>query len=417
MKKRCCVLLTILMLLSLVACGGQEDAEKEAWSGSFAAGYSRVDITPTGSVAMSGYAEAGESVRMSQGVLSKLYLTCIALTDEGGSTVLLYTLDCIRINHLPAGEVRKAVSEATGVPVDNILISATHSHSTPDVEQASLSEAAVQAATDALADRAAATVNYSATETERMVFVRHYNTENGFVSGSNFGPSDKKVSHTTEADKELRLLQFDREGKKPIVMINWMGHATMVSTGSSDFGKAHRYMISADYVGFCRDYVESNSDCHFALFMGASGNLGTSSALAGEERTESPIEYGEILGQYVLDAAKAATPLQTGTIRTTTTPFKAARADLTLYAMGCGELGLIAGPYEMFDTVSMNVREQSPYKATFVLTQTNGAFGYMATAICYDYDDCYECRHTYFEKGDAERTVDIYLDMLNTLRG
>ena len=221
----------------------------------------------------------------------------------------------------------------------------------------------------------------------------------------------------TEADKELRLLQFDRADKKPIVMINWMGHATKVSTGSTDFGKAHRYMISADYVGFCRDYVEKNSECHFALFMGASGNLATSSALPGEERTESPIEYGELLGQYVLDAAKQVAPLETGTIKTTTTQFDAVRAQLTLHALGCGELGLIAGPYEMFDTVSMNVREQSPYKATFVLSQTNGAFGYMATAICYDYDDCYECRHTYFEKGDAEKTVDVYLDMLNALRG
>ena len=415
MKKLNCILLVILMLLSLAACGAQEETEQAAWSGSFAAGYGRADITPTGSVSMTGYAEAGESVRMSQGVLSKLYLTCIALTDESGSTVLLYTLDCIRINHLPATEIRKAVSEATGVPADNILISATHSHSTPDVDQALVSEAAVKAATEAMADRAAATVNYGATETERMVFVRHYNTENGFVSGSNFGPSDKKVSHTTEADKELRLLQFTREGKKPIVMINWMGHATMVSTGSSDFGKAHRYMISSDYVGFCRDFVEKNGDCHFALFMGASGNLATSSALAGEERTDSPIEYGEILGQYVLDTVKTVSPIQTGPVKVTDTKLSSARTEITLNAVGCGEIGLVAGPYEMFDTVSMNVREQSPYKATFVLSQTNGAFGYMATAICYDYDDCYECRHTNFEKGDAEKTVDLYLDMLNTL--
>lgn len=417
MKKMYCILLAVLMLLSLVACGGKEDSEKAAWAGQFAAGYGRADITPTGSVSMTGYAEAGESVRMSQGVLDKLYLTCIALTDEDGSTVLLYTLDCIRINHLPATEIRKAVSEATGVPVDNILICATHSHSTPDVDQALVSEAAVQAATDALADRAAAAVSYGAAETERMTFVRHYNTENGFVSGSNFGPSDKKVSHTTEADKELRLLQFTREGKKPIVMINWMGHATMVSTGSSNFGKAHRYMISADYVGFCRDFVEKNSDCHFALFMGASGNLSTSSALAGEERTDSPIEYGEILGQYVLDTVKIASPIQTGPVKVTNAQFSSARAEITLNSMGCGEIGLIAGPYEMFDTVSMNVREQSPYKATFVLTQTNGAFGYMATDICYDYDDCYECRHTNFAKGDAEKTVDLYLDMLNTVHG
>ena len=47
MKKLCCVFLTILMALSLFACGNQEaEEEKAAWSGSFAAGFGRADITP-----------------------------------------------------------------------------------------------------------------------------------------------------------------------------------------------------------------------------------------------------------------------------------------------------------------------------------------------------------------------------------
>lgn len=419
MKKMNCILLAILMLLSLAACGGQGGSESAAWSGQFAVGFGRADVTPKASVTMSGYAEAGEATRTSQGVLNNLYLSCVAITDEAGDTLLLYTLDCIRINHIPANQIRESVSKATGVPVGNIMISATHSHSTPDVDQPMVEEAAVQAATDAMADRAAATMTYAATELEQMSFVRHYTTENGAVVGSNFTVegAGNKIGHTTEADKELRVLRFEREGKKPIIMANWLGHATMVSTGSSDFGKAHRYMVSSDYVGFCQDYVEKNMDCHFALYMGASGNISTSSSIAGESLTDSPIEYGEMLGQHILDAVQATTELKTGTIKTKETQFEGVNLEITVNAFGFGDVGIITAPFEMFDTTSMGVREQSPYEATFVLTQTNGANGYMPTDICFDYIDCYEVRHTNFYRGSAEKIIDVYVQLLKDIHG
>jgi hypothetical protein len=64
----------------------------------------------------------------------------------------------------------------------------------------------------------------------------------------------------------------------------------------------------------------------------------------------------------------------------------------------------------------MGVREKSPYKATFVMSQANGSFGYMPTDICFDYIDCYECRHTRFNRGDAEKIIDVYVKLLNDIR-
>jgi hypothetical protein len=70
----------------------------------------------------------------------------------------------------------------------------------------------------------------------------------------------------------------------------------------------------------------------------------------------------------------------------------------------------------MFDTTSMAVRAESPFEITFVLSQTNGALGYMPTDMCFDYNDCYECRNCNFARGSAEKIVGVYGQMLQTVK-
>lgn len=416
MKKLLCLFLAALLLLSISACGAEQE---DPLAGKFAVGYGRADVTPKPGISMSGFAAQGENTRTAESVLNELYMTCIAITDSAGKTVLLYTFDAIRIAGESADTIRKAVSNATSVPVEHIMISATHSHSTPPVNSQWYSQCetgAVDAAKAALEDRAEATMEYASTELERMSFVRHYITDLGKTVGDNFYASGdgRPVSHTTEADKELRLVRFLREGKKPVLMVNWLGHASMASSSSTEFGQAHRYFLSSDYVGFCRSYVEKNLDCHFALFMGASGNINPCSSVIGEDLTKSAIEYGEKLGEKVL--ALATTAGTTGGIQTTTQQFQTNEGTMDINAMGIGSLGIITGPFEMFDTTSMAVRAESPFAITFVLSQTNGALGYMPTDICFDYNDCYECRNCNFARGSAEKIVGVYGQMLQTVK-
>ena len=124
-------------------------------------GYSRVCITPTESVPLAGY--GATSKRMSTCVIRDLYTTCIAFTDKQGNTVLMVTNDLILSNGDWTGPARQAMSEATGVPVDNILVSATHTHSGPDMGnlahesihnyRKAIVTLMTQAAVEAMADR------------------------------------------------------------------------------------------------------------------------------------------------------------------------------------------------------------------------------------------------------------------------
>ena len=89
MKKFFTVLLTLVLLLGLGACGGNDAPKLEG----FHVGYGRVDISPEEGVLLGGYSN---NDRFSEGVMDALYVTCVALTGEEGNTVLLITCDAIR---------------------------------------------------------------------------------------------------------------------------------------------------------------------------------------------------------------------------------------------------------------------------------------------------------------------------------
>ena len=135
MKRIIALALALLMLLGLVACGntagaggnGGEVATTEP-AAQFSVGYGKANITPDGQVGMGGYGRSDQ--RLSTGILSYLWVTCIAITDADDNTILIYGLD-LSASPTSYGYVGD-VSSATGVPIDNIIMSASHTHSSPD---------------------------------------------------------------------------------------------------------------------------------------------------------------------------------------------------------------------------------------------------------------------------------------------
>ena len=94
-------------------------------------GYGKSCITPEESVPIAGMGNT--SKRMSTTILDDLYATCVAFTGENQQTVLMFTLDQLHANKKWTDPLRKAVEEATGVPVSHVMVSHTHTHSAPDM--------------------------------------------------------------------------------------------------------------------------------------------------------------------------------------------------------------------------------------------------------------------------------------------
>ena len=425
MKKLICLTLAVILVLGLCACnasGGE--------AAGFRVGFGSAVATPDHEVYLTGY--GNDSERMSEGVLSDLKVTCVAITDEKGSTVLLFGLDMMKMEHALADPYITAISEATGVPEDNIILSASHTHSshalgnmygltTPEGQQ--YQEDLVDAAKQAMEDRGTAEVKIASKLVENMNFVRHYTTDmDGVIVGDNFETSGTTVTgHTTESDKQLQLIYFQRADKKDIVMINWQGHPTLSSTsmvGAKDKNK----LVSADYVGACRDYVEFELDCHAAFYLGASGNLNAYSRIKSENIDTDYKKYGENLGEQIVEGIEEAKSAAVGELKTKRYEFGVklpsggdTTVELNTYTIG--DLAFATTPYEMFDTHGMTVKNGSPFPMTMMITMTNYYLSYVPSEAAFDYPNCYEVRSTRFAKGTGEAVADELVRQLTEMKG
>lgn len=90
-------------------------------------GMAEVDITPPVGFPMAGYYHE----RLAEGTIDSLKAKAIVFR-EGDTVGALVVCDLIGIATDMSREVRRRASEKTGIPVSNIVIAATHSHTAPD---------------------------------------------------------------------------------------------------------------------------------------------------------------------------------------------------------------------------------------------------------------------------------------------
>ena len=471
MKKLIAFLLTFILVFTLTACTASEGGEEEAKG--LQAGFARESIMPpSGKIALGGY--GGAEFRISDSFLDTLYTTCIALRDDTGATVLLFQSDLLLITSTMENSGKASISEATGVPEENIFFAATHTHSGPAVSYAAdgieayemfWEEQCLKAAKAAIADLSPATMSMGSTELEGMNFVRHYIQESGAYVGSNFGDwnASPLAGHADTGDNEMQILKLARaaEDKKDILMMNWAAHPCL--TDESGAGTN----LSADYIATCRNYVEAQTDSLFAFYLGAAGNQNTFSRITSEDNGLGYKEYGEALGKVMVEQLDKLTPVADGSIQTQQFTYespinkedmdllelakevqqKEKDADRTaandlaksygfssnyhansvvlrstlegatpieIHAVSIGGFSWVNAPYEMWASSAISIKEQTPFDMTFVITCSGAYIGYIPTEDAYEYG-CYESHTSKLSPGTAEALVDHFVSMLGDM--
>ena len=428
------------------------------------AGYARTDITPEHAVHMQG---GSWRDRISTGILDRLYATCIALTT-GETTVLLYTTDLKLVNKNFTEVTRDVISQATGVPRDNIFLTATHTHSSVAIRypwegveeyRAFFNQAAAQAAVEALADRSPAAILAGVAETEGLNFVRHYRTNEGGVCGSNFGSHKSGYAgHIKEPDRQMQVVRLTRESKKDILMVSFPCHGTFKESGT---------LLSADFIGPAREYAEAHNDCHFALFQAACGDQTPGSRMPGLA-IKDYAEHGSRVAQYAL--AARLSPLDASGIKLLAMDYTArtnkknihkleqakevvalcatygnrseevkeavkkygfdsrieanwvtirARAPeedtVEIKVFSVGQLSFVLIPFELFGEPGRYIKNNAPFPMAFICGCFDGCYNYLPTMDAFDYN-CYESQCSLFERGTAENLAKTYLEMLEKIK-
>ena len=438
-------------------------------SGILRVGFGRAIITPTEPVHLSG---GSDPKRISNNILDDMTVSCIAITDCNNRTVILMTEDMQHVTASFAAPAIEGITEVTGIPVEDIILCATHTHSVPtqnlrfpgvEAFYPIYKEGFKKAALEAMADRSPASVFTGVTHADGYVNPRHYVLDDGSLMGSAYGvQSDKRiVRHTYPGDTTIQLIRFDRDEKESILLMNLGSHATFN-------GNSAKLDLSADFPSPLRAYIEANSNCKVAYFLGAGGDQTPQSRFKAIAHGLDYIGYGEKIGSFVLNALRFMQPAKADKLQlkhmihvgqcnraglerlddaekvtdimitegvAAATPVAKelgfasvyeARAiygrsklpetqDVELAVMSLGEVSFIFGSFEMFSDTGRYIREQSPFYMTFIATQALNTHSYIPSDIAFKIG-CYEAYASQFQQGTAKQIADTYITALNEMK-
>lgn len=299
----------------------------------FSAGFGEVDASPTeNGVPLGGYGTSSTRLSTEVDANGRLYTMTTAITDKNGTTVLIVACDQIRFTDTITSTIREHMSAATGVPVENIYINCSHTHSTPEPGSTTpealryrvlMFNSFVESGILAMKDRKAATMQTGSFDVEgpngTLNFIRHYQytTADGVVKyfGDNFGTAvyDSTTKPVDEVDPTMHLVRFVRSGTD-ILLCNWRAHPHFT-------GGSAKTLVSSDYVGPFRDQAESLlGDVEVVFIQGAAGNVNEKSRLSslnhGYTGDTAYITYGKALAQELKDNIGVLKTVSTGTIQT-----------------------------------------------------------------------------------------------------
>lgn len=236
----------------------------------FKVGYSKANITPPMGIDVRGYYK----VRKADGVLDELETVAMAVS-LGDKRMLLISVDNCSLPNDFVAEARKRIFAKTGVPMEAILIHATHTHTGPGVALNTedklvekyvdfLFDRLVDVATFALEDLKPAKMGYAVSKAPNISFVRRFKMKDGSFK-TNPGVNNPDILEPVgDIDDRVNVLRFDREGAETIILANFGDHPDTVGGCK----------ISGDWPTLTRIQVEKsieNTKCIF--FNGAQGDI------------------------------------------------------------------------------------------------------------------------------------------------
>ena len=257
-------LITMILLIPLSLSAQNKAIDKAATM----MGASQVNITPEKPTLMAGY---GARKTPHTSIHDELFASALYFTGEK-TKILLITADLLGFSSPYVDELRKAISSKTGIPAENIMISAVHNHGGPATR---ISETdTLHTIDNYLLFLKEKLINLSVDASKKSVPVRmsiskgvcnmNINRRSVFADGSvGLGRNPDGF-----CDHDLVTAKFeDLNGKTLAVLVNWPCHGTV--SGQDN------YRITGDWPGAAARYIKEKAgkDVVVAITIGASGDI------------------------------------------------------------------------------------------------------------------------------------------------
>ncbi len=388
-------------------------------------GVSQVNITPEEPVLMSGY-DARDTP--SRGIHDELFASALYFeSDQQG--ILVITADVIGFNAALADEIRQEIASAIDIPMDHIMLSAVHNHGGPSIRTYSN-------------DLPPSNELYLAGLREKLVRLSAEAAKDPepFVMGIGKGSCSMNINRRAEfadggiwlgrnqdgiCDHEVGVVKFlDLSGELMAVFINWPCHAT--ASGQDN------YRITGDWPGAAARYIRAKAGqgTVVAVTAGASADI---NPIYGPGDNFNEIEaVGYHVGKEAWEAVQQLPAYPVNSLKSAAAslnlPGKARGSDrfpretyepgpdvdVRLQVIQAGNLVLAGISGEVMTGIGMEIKEQSPFSGTFIVTHSNGASGYICTDRAYS-EGGYEVQVSRLMPGAEGIIKTRLLTMINAL--
>jgi hypothetical protein len=433
------------------------------------AGTGKVCITPPIGLLMAGYSERNQLAR---GVHDDLYAKALVLND-GTTKLAVIATDLIGLDRELVAKIRQLAEERTGIKKANITVTASHTHSGPEVtrgyelfipvEEKPIEGLSKKDYLDHLRDMVARWI-------AGAVYIANCNLEEakiGVGKGAVYAVGLNRRDPKEPMDPEVGVVRVDNTNGDPIaILMNFTCHPTVLDYNN--------YLYSADYPGYAMRTVETalGKGVEAMFTNGACGNIST--RFARREQTFREAErLGTILGGEVvrvaseiktaekaklgvaskvvelpvksfptIEEAKRALEEEKekynnlkkkgsshGELRVAYTSMEGAEIVLRWVEAGISKLKkietemqairiddsvLVAEPGELFVEIALDIKKNSKLRNTFVVGYANDTIGYVPTKKAYE-EGLYETFSTLLSPEAGKTIQDAALKLIEAV--
>jgi hypothetical protein len=435
------------MLAALCLAGARAGAQ------TLRAGTGQARITPADPQPLAGYFRE----RLSTGVHDDLWAKALVL-DDGAQSLAIIVCDVIWVPGDVVEKARRLVQAQAGIPPERVFISATHTHTAPDVAgrfadwlPGRIAEAVASAAKSMQPARLA----FASGSEPSLVFNRRFFMTDGTVGWNPGKRNPRIVRPAGPVDPRVSVITVDAESGAPIAtLVNYALHLDTV--GGTE--------LSADYPYTLSRLVSGARGGGLTMFMiGCAGNVNHFDVTDARPQKghEEAARIGTILAGQVIRTLAGLQPAPQPRLRTARTvlslppvphtpeelewsravaarwdkgenlPFldivkarrildlearkdAACRAELQVLAAG-DDIAWVGLPGEIFVELGLEIQRASPFRHTVVVSLANGSLGYFPDRKAWQ-EGNYEVVTARCAESSGERMVEAALRLLEELK-
>ena len=360
-------------------------------------GFYETDITPPIGSGIS----AGFWPTKTRSIRDTLYAHAFA-AQANDRTIIILSLDIAVIEKEEADQIRKGISEATGVPVASISVCAIHVHTGPIVTD--LYQCFKDKAYCPFQRMADARIGAASCDVEGIAFNRRFRMKNGKVV-MNPGLMNPEIDCSVDiVDPKLLVLKVDHADGTPMgILANYALHADTVR-GPKDAS-------SADFPGTIRANLrkEFGEGFGFLFLPGTSGNVNNRDVTNSAEEQNDHQSIGKILSEAIKGLLQNIETQDTDVVRCVSsecvghmrrpTLEECEQVDnenikremmrvvglpeedvaIEVWAARLGDSVIAMMPGEPFAYFGLEVKRRSPFANTFTCELSNASIGYIYT--------------------------------------